>query len=718
MTESAQHSELTTQVLPWPGGPNDPRVPSAPAALSDTVLDMVAVSDVPPDTTGPQSALHTGELAQTTPEGMSAVPDIPPSAGRVSVVATPRDRGDDPAGGRPPALAGVRLSAAWRLTVPPRFAVPWPPPLSWTAWRSAASGGMPWVVMATVIPLCLLQVPFGEFTQPANAAAATTTAGSAAALLRSGSLALPFLAAAVPLSALAVRRFGAWSVLLAGLIVIVAGDGAAGFSGGHVATSTALAGTVSAIRGIGAGLAFPATAALAAGRSADWARTGRRGWLLAAGWATVTVAALAVAPGLSRPGPAGGWGTAFGPIPWLIAVALAAVILDPLLAGRPWPLTWRAGHAGDREGDPIADRAPFPAPSSPASAFSAAERAQLTLLGPAAATLAVIAVAASYQPRDTIVAAALCAVAGLFAMVAFVHRVAPDDGFPMASAAAGFVIAPASAALLTLRTMAGGTAGSGATEAMLAVAAVLGAALGAGAAAPGLRWRAQDSRGRGAGSHIATEHAPETSPSGSSPVAVLLLAGAALIVAFLAGPFANPVLLGVLIAAVTGGLTAALARPAREATTAGAMAGTVLLACGMLAGYLAAAAVGALLGPASAVGQHPVPHGLVTAFGWWALTAAGAAVTVAVIQWARRGHHELWLRELRRHEAPRHEAHRHDPFRQDLFRYETHSCESGRDRAAREQARRAVPAERVRGWVSRLTEAWPGFVRSRSVGKL
>jgi hypothetical protein len=157
------------------------------------------------------------------------------------------------------------------------------------------------------------------------------------------------------------------------------------------------------------------------------------------------------------------------------------------------------------------------------------------------------------------------------------------------------------------------------------------------------------------------------------------------------------------------------------------MAGAVLLACGMLAGYLAAAAVGALLGPASAVGQdpvpqqHPVPHGLVTAFGWWVLTAAGAAVTVAVIQWARRGHHQLWLRELRRHEAPRHEAHRHDPFRHDSFGHdsfglETRSCEPGRGRTAREQARRAVPAERVRGWVSRITEARLRSVRS--MGKL
>jgi hypothetical protein len=693
--------------LPWPGGPYDPRVPSAPAALADTVLDMVAVSDVPLDTAGPQPAQLASELTQTAPEGMSAIPDIPPSAGRVPAVATPRDRGDDPAGGRPLALAGVRLAAAWRLTVPPRFAVPRASAAQWTAWRSAASGGMPWVVMATVVPLCLLQVPFGEFTQFTNAAATTTT-GSAAVLLRSGSLALPFLAAAAPLSALAVRRLGAWSVLLAGLIVIVAGDGVAGLSG-HAATSAALTGTVSAIRGAGAGLAFPATAALAAGRTTTWARTGRRGWLLAAWWAAVTVAALAVAPGLSRPGPAaGGWMTAFGPFPWLVAVALAAVVLDPLLAGRPWPLTWRADHIGDREGDPIADRVPFPA------FFSATERARLTLLVPSAAALAVIAVAVSYQPRDTIVTAALCEVAGLFAMAALVYRGAPDDGFPIASAVAGFVIAPASAALLSLRTMAGGTAGSGAMEAMLAVAAVVGAVLGAGTAAPGLRWRARDSRGRGAGSHIATAQPCETSLSGLRPVIGLLFAGAALIVAFLAGPFANPVLLGVLIAAMTGGLTVALARPAREVTTAGAMAGVVLLACGMLAGYLAAAAIGTQLSPA---GQHPVPHGLVTAFGWWALTAAGAAVTVAVVQWARRGHHEPWLRELRRHEPPRHEAHRHDPFRHDLFRYETRSCESGLKRAAsepespelespepaspepaaREQARRAVPAERVRG---------------------
>lgn len=156
VTESMQPSEPTVPGLPWPGSRKDPRLALAPAALADTVLDMLPVRDISPDPAAPrQSASHAGLLAQTLPEGMSAVPELPPPAGLVPAVVALRPRGDGRAGGRvpagmrlavarrlavPPRLSDARrLAFALRLPVPPRFAVPWPSPAQWAAWRSAAA---------------------------------------------------------------------------------------------------------------------------------------------------------------------------------------------------------------------------------------------------------------------------------------------------------------------------------------------------------------------------------------------------------------------------------------------------------------------------------------------------------------------------------------------------------------------------------------------------
>jgi hypothetical protein len=523
------------------------------------------------------------------------------------------------------------------------------------AWRSAAAGCIAAVLVATVVPLCLLQIPFGGLPQLAGAGAAAGAAGSVGALLRSGGLALPFLVASAPLSGLAVRRFQAWPVLLSGLFVIMGGDDLAAHDGVHAATSTALAGTASALHGIGAGLALLATAALVAecrepaerrelaerrdpaehreppeSRELAW----RAVWPrrpLAAWWVAVTVSALAVLPGLSRAEPAAsGWRAAFGPVPWLAAAALAAVILHPLLVGRPWPVTWRADRTGDR------------------AIFAPAERAQFAFLTLSAAALAVIAVAVSYQPRAALAAAALCAMVVLFAVAAaMTARGAAGDGFLLTCAVAGFVVAPTSAVLLSLWALAAhGTAGAGAAGGFLTAAAIVGAVLGTGAVAVGHRVEAQARRrltggshaggARAGGAHAASAHAAQIPPIRRGPIAGLLLAALALVVAFFTGPFAGAVLLTVLVAVVTGGLAATLARPARDVTLAGAMAGVVILACGALAGYLAAAAIGVQFGPASATRPGPVPHGLVTAYGWWVLASAAVVMTVAI---TRRAHH-------------------------------------------------------------------------------
>jgi hypothetical protein len=201
---------------------------------------------------------------------------------------------------------------------------------------------------------------------------------------------------------------------------------------------------------------------------------------------------------------------------------------------------------------------------------------------------------------------------------------------------------------------------------LLAVAAAVGAVAGAGSALIG-----SDARARFRALLPGTTAILPRVPILGSPTPVfgLLLAAAALIAASFAGPFAGPAVLVVLVAVLTGGLAAAIARPAVEVTATGAMAGVVVLAAGTLAGYLAAGALRVMLagialagpvaspvvGPAASSGAHlnrigvitagsagpvagpdAVPHALVTAAGWWELAAATVAVLVVFAWYASR----------------------------------------------------------------------------------
>ena len=489
-------------------------------------------------------------------------------------------------------------------------------------WRSAARQCAAGVVVAAVVPLCLSQVPFGGL--PGLLAPGTPAGGIAPDLV------LPFLVAAAPLAGLAVRRSGSSAVMVGGLVLIVAGDGlalaalnaglGAGLSAGLSAApavsptvaSTALAVLVSVLRGCGAGLALPATAALATGH----VRAGSARQPLPVWWAAVTVASLAVLPGLTRTWPAtDSWRTAFGPAPLLTAVAFAAAVLCGPMTGR----------ADDSARNSAVSRTAYRATNR--AAFPPEQRAKLAVLAPPAAALALLAAGASDRPGRAVAAFAVCEVAGLFLLAAMSSRGFPGRGFALACAVAGFVVAPASAGLLSLRAMAAAAA-VGNPNVLLAAGAVAGAALGAG---------------------TALGSAPAGPACPACPVVGLLLAAAALVVACFAGPFADPVALALLAAAVAGGLAAALARPARETTTGGAVVGAVMLVSGMLIGSLTVAAITVQLAPgpvrdlvsagvppaapdggggAAARGAAAVPTVLVTAYGWWLL--AGAAVAVAV----------------------------------------------------------------------------------------
>jgi hypothetical protein len=217
-----------------------------------------------------------------------------------------------------------------------------------------------------------------------------------------------------------------------------------------------------------------------------------------------------------------------------------------------------------------------------------------------------------YRPADTIVLAAVCGVAALLIMAAMAVRGPARGGFGVMCAVAGFALAPTSGALTGLRAATITTHGTDST--LLAVAALAGAIAGAGAGF---------AAGRPAGPSSRDAVASNTATVSLVPAAGLLLAAAALVAGAIAEPFTHPALLGVLTAAVTGGLSMALARSASRITAAGAMTGVIVLAGGTLAGYLAAGAL-----------RHRLAG--VTALGWWELLAAAAAVAIAFAACARR----------------------------------------------------------------------------------
>ncbi len=151
-------------------------------------------------------------------------------------------------------------------------------------------------LVAAVIPLVALQVPDAiAWSIPASLANAGTD--TLVSVLRASGLALPAMAVAASIAALAVRWLRAGPVLLAGLMIIAAADVL-----GDTRPSIVLIGTNRSLHGVGAGIAMIAVAAVVA----DQPRLARRS--LAGWWAAFTVAGLAAAPALMRRRLAGGTG--------------------------------------------------------------------------------------------------------------------------------------------------------------------------------------------------------------------------------------------------------------------------------------------------------------------------------------------------------------------------------------------------------------------------
>jgi hypothetical protein len=262
-------------------------------------------------------------------------------------------------------------------------------------------------IVATVIPLVVLQIPDAiAWSLPPRLASGGPAA--VASLLRASGLALPAMAVAGSVAALAVRWLRAGPVLLAGLLALAVADVL-----GDVAHTIALIGVDRSLHGAGAGIAMAGLAAIAAeqgrpeqgrpeqgrpeqgrtkrGRPDTGALDARRR-LLAAWWAAITIAGLATAPELMRYRvSSGGWHGALQPAPWLTGAALALGALYAVLA---------EGTATAR------------------NVFPAAERAQLALLTAPVAGICAIAVAVTYRGEAAVVAAAIAAAIALAGVAA------------------------------------------------------------------------------------------------------------------------------------------------------------------------------------------------------------------------------------------------------------------------------------------------------------
>jgi hypothetical protein len=456
--------------------------------------------------------------------------------------------------------------------------------------RSAAAGLCALAIVTTVVPLAVAQIPDAiAWSLPPRLAAAGPDAVTS--LLRASGLALPAMAVAGSLAALAVRRMRAGPMLLAGLFLLAAADAL-----GDAARTVVLIGVDRSLHGAGAGVALAGVIAVITEIRAHQPQRqahqpGERhqpgelhrqfpamaGRLAAGWWAAVMVAGLAVASEVMRHRvSSGGWHAALQPYPWLTAAALTLAALYALLAEDTAVATTRI-------------------------AFPAAERAHLALLTAPVAGICAIAVAVTYRGGPAVDAAAIADAIALAGIAAITARTGSAGRFAVVCAVTGFVLAPAAGAVTALTAPTQSTAETG--------GAVLAAALcGAGLAL-----------------------LPKQPHPRALTAAGLVLAAAGLAALDLAGLAApSGRMLMLLCAPVAAGLAVALAASLRAAGPPGALAGLVLLLAGLVAGYLAAGAVQlrALTGATTVPAAHTA---LATAAGHWTLTAATVAGAVALV---------------------------------------------------------------------------------------
>jgi hypothetical protein len=128
--------------------------------------------------------------------------------------------------------------------------------------RSPAAGLCALAIVTTVVPLAIAQIPDAiAWSLPPRLAAGGPTAVTS--LLRASGLALPAMAVAASLAALAVRWMRAGPVLMAGLFLLAAADAL-----GNAARTVVLIGVDRSLHGAGAGVALAGVLAVITERRA------------------------------------------------------------------------------------------------------------------------------------------------------------------------------------------------------------------------------------------------------------------------------------------------------------------------------------------------------------------------------------------------------------------------------------------------------------------
>lgn len=276
-------------------------------------------------------------------------------------------------------------------------------------------------VLVTAVSAAVFVLPnTASYVVPLAARDMALSGDQAAGFVRAAGLALPALLLATPLAAVLARRLPAWSVLFAGLALLLGAQASAAY-----ATSVPLTGLLRAAQGTGAGAVLPAALLLAGERA------GRRERRLVVGvWAAALTAALLLAtPAVLAATPktryAPEWRAILHPYWWLGATAFVGAGLLGLLRLRPVAATASAASARP--------------------AVARAERVLLLLPVVPAAGFAFLAVATTYDwsPGAQLILAG-CAIAGL-AGLALVGSRGAVTGSPL-----GYAVVMVATGLLTM----------------------------------------------------------------------------------------------------------------------------------------------------------------------------------------------------------------------------------------------------------------------------
>jgi hypothetical protein len=271
------------------------------------------------------------------------------------------------------------------------------------------------LVLVTAVPAAVLVLPnTASYVVPQAVRDMGLSGVQAAGFVRAAGLALPALLLATPPAAVLARRLPAWSVLFAGLALMLGAQASAAY-----ATSVPLTGLVRAAQGAGAGAVLPAALLLACERR-------ERRFTVGVWAAAFTAALMAATPAVlaATPGPdtlyAPAWRAILHPYWWLGAAAFVATGLLGLLRLRP----------ATGEGVPPAARA---------------ERVLLLLPVAPAAGFAFLAIATTYDwsPGAQLILAG-CAIAGLLG-IALVGSRGAVTGSPL-----GYAVVMVAAGLLSM----------------------------------------------------------------------------------------------------------------------------------------------------------------------------------------------------------------------------------------------------------------------------